>query len=96
MAKIDWARHIEAWQGSGLSQAAYCRQQGLSAAYFSQRLRAYRAAPVVSAQALIPVRVEAAAPAVGSLLLHCGQDQRLEMPASVSPRWLAERLQCLN
>jgi len=34
MAKTDWARHIEAWQGSGFSQAAYCRRQGLSAAYF--------------------------------------------------------------
>jgi len=70
MAKTDWARYIEAWQGSGLSQAAYCRQQGLSAAYFSQRLRAYRAAPVVSAPALIPVRVEPAVSAGESGVLH--------------------------
>jgi len=70
MAKSDWARHIEAWQGSGFSQAAYCRRQGLSAAYFSQRLRAYRAAPVVSAPALIPVRVEPAVSAGESGVLH--------------------------
>ena len=57
MAKTDWGMHIEVWQGSGLSQAAYCRRHGLSAAYFSQRLRAHRAAPVVRSQALIPVRV---------------------------------------
>jgi len=96
MAKTDWARYIEAWQGSGLSQAAYCRQQGLSAAYFSQRLRAYRAAPVVSAPALIPVRVEPAVSAGESVVLHWGQGQRLELPAAVSPRWLAELLQCLG
>jgi hypothetical protein len=79
-----------------LSQAAYCRREGLSGSSFSQRLREYRAEAVVDSQALIPVRVEPAAPAAGSLVLHCGQDQRLEIPASVSPRWLAELLQCLG
>jgi hypothetical protein len=34
MAKIDWEKHIEAWQRGGLSQAAYCRRQGLSAGLF--------------------------------------------------------------
>jgi hypothetical protein len=96
MAKIDWGKHIEAWQGSGLSQAAYCRRHGLSAAYFSQRLRAHRATAVSGGQALIPVRVEPAAPAGESLVLHRGEGQRLEIPASVSPRWLAELLQCLG
>ena len=97
MAKTDWARHIEAWQGSGLSQAAYCRQQGLSTAYFSQRLRAGRAAAAVGVgPALIPVRVEPAVSAGEPVVLHSGQGQRLAMPASVSPRWLAELLQCLG
>jgi hypothetical protein len=96
MAKIDWGTHIVAWQGSGLSQAAYCRREGLSGSSFSQRLRAHRAEPVAARQALIPVRLEPAPPAAGSLVLHRGQDQRLEIPASVSPRWLAELLQCLG
>lgn len=96
MVKNDWARHIEAWQESGLSQAAYCRQHGLSAAYFSQRLRAHRAEPVVGGPALIPVRVEAAGSVAETLVLHRVEGQRLEIPASVSPRWLAELLQCLG
>lgn len=96
MAKIDWGMHSEAWQGSGLSQAAYCRQHGLSAAYFSQRLRAHRVMPAAGGQVLMPVRVEPAAPAAGSLLLHCGQGLRVEIPASVSPQWVAELLQCLG
>jgi hypothetical protein len=96
MAKIDWGKHIDAWRGSGLSQAAYCRQHGLSAAYFSQRLRTHRAAAVAGGQALIPVRVEPTAPAAETLVLHRSQGQRLEIPTSVSPRWVAELLQCLG
>ena len=79
-----------------MSQAAYCRRHGLSAAYFSQRLRAHRAASVAGGQALIPVRVEPAVPAAGSWVWHPGHGQRLEMPVSVSPRWLAELLPCLG
>jgi hypothetical protein len=30
-----WRRHIEARRGSGLSQAAYCHQQGLNRKTFS-------------------------------------------------------------
>jgi hypothetical protein len=96
MGKIDWETHIEAWRESGLTQASYCRREGLSAGYFSQRLRAYRVAPVVGGQALIPVRVEPAVAAEGSLVLFRGEGQRLEIPASVSPRWVAELLQCLD
>jgi hypothetical protein len=96
MGKIDWEKHIEAWRESGVTQAAYCRRHGLSAGYFSQRLRAHRVAPVVGGQALIPVRIEPAASASGGLVLHRGQGLRLEIPASVSPRWLAELLQCLG
>ncbi len=96
MAKTDWGKHIEAWQGSGLSQAAYCRRHGLSAAYFSQRLRALRTVPVVGGQALIPVRVEPALVGGENLVLHRGQGQRLEIPVSVSARWVAELLQCLG
>jgi len=96
MAKIDWGKHIEAWEASGLSQAAYCRRLGVSASTFSQRLREYRAETTEGDQVLIPVRVEPLASAAESLVLHRGQGQRLEIPASVSPRWLAELLQCLG
>ena len=35
-------KHIEAWQSSGMSQAAYCREQRLNAKTFGNWLRAYR------------------------------------------------------
>jgi hypothetical protein len=96
MAKIDWGRHIEAWQASGLSQAAYCRMHGLSPSAFCTKWRAYRALPAAGVQALIPVRVEAPVSAAGCLVLRRSLGQQLEIPTSVSPRWLAELLQCLG
>jgi hypothetical protein len=95
MAKIDWGRHIEAWRVSGLSQAAYCRLQGVSPRYFRKKLQADRASASASAQALIPVRVDSAATGVG-MVLHTPRGYRLELPALVSPGWLAEVLQCLG
>ncbi len=98
MAKIDWNHHIEAWQASGLSQAAYCRHQGLNPNTFSSRLRAHRAWSQHTDQALIPVRIELPTPTATSegVVLRMRQGHRLELSAAVSPRWLAELLQCLD
>ncbi|TVM02663.1 MAG: hypothetical protein CV087_09155, partial [Candidatus Brocadia sp. WS118] len=41
-------RHIEAWQSSGMSQAAYCREQRLNVKTFGNWLRAYRNGCVVN------------------------------------------------
>jgi len=90
-----WQNHIEAWQVGGLSQAAYCRQHGLNPNTFSGRLRAYRALPEAAVPKLIPVQLEPMA-SPGALLLRLGRGHQLEMPATVSPRWLAELLQCLG
>ena len=94
-----WKQHIEAWQASGLSQAAYCRQHGVSPGTFSARLREHRALPERAAPALIPVRLEPAkpeTPPAGPLVLRTASGHRLELPASAEPRWLAELLRCLG
>jgi hypothetical protein len=91
-----WKNHIEAWQASGLSQAAYCRQHGLNANTFSGRLRAYRCLPKPAVPELIPVQLQPMASPSGTLLLRLPRGQQLELPATVSPRWLAELLQCLG
>ena len=36
-------RHVEAWQSSSLSQAAYCREHELNSKTFGNWLRKYRA-----------------------------------------------------
>lgn len=41
-ARIDWAKHIEAWELSGLNKADYCRQNGLSSYSFYEKTRKHR------------------------------------------------------
>ncbi len=96
-----WKDHIEAWQASGLSQAAYCRQHGLNVNTFSGRLSDYlsRALPG-QPEALIPIQVRpgstTAEVPMEPIVLRHGKGHRLELPVTVSPRWLAELLQCLG
>jgi hypothetical protein len=91
-----WKNHIERWRSSGLSQAAYCRQQGLNANTFAGHLRDVRLHESAPSPALIPVEIQPAPVASAGMVLHHASGHRLELPATVSPRWLAELLQCLG
>lgn len=88
-----WRQHIEAWQRSGLSQAAYCTEQQLNVRTFTARLSDYRRLPQPESAALIPVHVEPSAPA--AIVFTHAQGHRLELPASTPASWLAELLRCL-
>jgi hypothetical protein len=91
-----WKSHIQAWQESGLTQAAYCRQHGLSAKTFSGRLHYFRSREVSPAPELIPVQVLAPPSGTEGVVLRHAQGHRLELPTTVSPQWLAELLRCLG
>ena len=66
--------HIEAWQSSGLSQVAYCRQHQLNSKTFSSWLRVYRSQQVASvAPTLIPVEIKSQALSSGALCLRLTQ-----------------------
>lgn len=99
-SSVDWIKHIESWQSSGLSQAEYCRRQGLNYRTFTVRLSAYRKSRKEArssrplATALIPVQVQASLPA-GAIHLTTDQVHRVELPTTVSAAWLAELLRCL-
>lgn len=88
-----WRQHIEAWQRSGLSQAEYCAEQQINVRTFAARLSDYRKLPKTESAALIPVHVEPTG-TEGIVFTHA-HGHRLELPASVSARWLAELLRCL-
>lgn len=89
--------HIKAWQASGLSQAAYCRENGLNAKTFGNWMRTYRNTHKYHQPAsLIPVTIKARVSAAGSLRLCCSGQHVLELPAEISPQWLGELLKCLN
>jgi len=88
-----WRQHIEAWQRSGLSQAEYCAEQQLNVRTFTARLSDYRKLPQPESTALIPVQIQPAAPEV--IVFTHAQGHRLELPATVSARWVAELWRCL-
>ena len=89
-----WRHHIEAWQRSGLSQAAYCAEQQINVRTFTARLSDDRKLPAAVSSALIPVQVEQAP--TGAIVFKHAQGHRLELPASVSANWVAELLRCLD
>jgi transposase len=61
----EWQQHIQTWQASGLTQAAYCRQHGLNPTTFSGWQRRYRAEPA-SATGLLPIQVASLSPTPAS------------------------------
>jgi hypothetical protein len=94
----QWQRHVEAWRESGLSQAGYCRQQGLNPKTLSTWAR--RALPIDKSAPLeiIAVQVTPSVPSViadTNLILRLGHGTHLELSTAVSPHWLAELLRCL-
>ena len=97
----QWCRHVEAWRESGLSQAVYCRQQGLNHKTFSAWTRRVQADPSLYKNAplsLLPVQVEPSpslACTQASMMLGLAHGAQLELSTAVPPRWLAELLRCL-
>ena len=89
--------HIKAWQASGLTQGVYCQQHGLNVKTFWRWFRAYRLSKQPATPLLIPVEIKPAAThATASLWLRLPEGQSLELPSNISPRWLAELIQCLG
>jgi hypothetical protein len=94
-----WKTHIDAWQSSGLTQAAYCRQHQLTYTTFSARLCEFRAQAKTSPSALpllLPIPVQSQSSPEASLVLRHARGYRLELPAGVSASWLAELWRCLG
>jgi transposase-like protein len=91
--------HIKAWQASGLTRGVYCQQHGLNVKTFSRWFRAYRLSKLPAKPLLMPVEIKpavATTQATESLWLRLPEGQALELPSNISPRWLAELLQCLG
>ena len=88
--------HVEAWQASGLSQVAYCRQHQLNSKTFSSWLQSYRSQRVSTTPTLIPVEIKPESSSSASLCLRWPQGHTLELPADVSPQWLGQLLKCLD
>ncbi|MBM4208856.1 MAG: IS66 family insertion sequence element accessory protein TnpB [Gammaproteobacteria bacterium] len=95
-----WRTHIEAWQKTSLSQAAYCRQHHLNSRTFTARLSEYRKGNAESEPVLIPVTMTEELIVSNSgcqnIMVYCAQGHRLELPETVSAQWLSSLLRGLG
>ena len=93
-----WQRHVEAWHESGLSQAAYCCQQGLNRKTFSvwtRRCQGDLSLTTAEPLDLLPVQLEPSAPVDNTharLMSRRSHGAQLELSTAAAPRWLAELL----
>lgn len=97
--QTQWWQHVEAWRESDLSQADYCRQQGLNPKTLSAWTR--RALPLDQDAPLevIALQVTPSAPAAiaeTNVILWLAHGAQLELSTAVPPHWLAELLRCLT
>ncbi len=89
-----WREHVEAWDRSDLTQAAYCAAHGLSTkSFYRWRHRQVEAAPSSAPLTLVPVKVGSAA--TGSLVrVHSPGGWCIEIPGA-DVCWLGELLRRL-
>lgn len=81
-----WARHVQAWRDSGLTQVANCRQHGLKPKALVYWIRRGRQA--ATPLTLVPLAVQGASVS-GELLLQHARGWQLALPDGVDAIWLA-------
>ena len=98
--QAEWRALFQAQTESGLTAAAFCREQGVCPKYFSVRRRQLMGESVPRSKrsvesAFMPVVLPGTV-AMGTLEVRVGAEVQLRVPASVSAQWLAELLQRLR
>ena len=81
-----WARHVQAWRDSGLTQAAYCRQHALKPRALGYWIRCSR--QTAASLTLVPLTVQGQS-CTGELRLQHASGWQLALPAGVDATWLA-------
>ena len=98
-SQAQWRALFSAQRMSGLSAAAYCREQQLCPKYFSLRRRQLQADGDAGRSAIVPAFMPVAATRsveIPSLDVHLGATRRLRVPSSVAPHRLAALLTSLR
>jgi len=91
-----WRRHLAAWAASGLSQAAYCRRERLTANDFSWWKREVARRDRGAAPAFVPVRVTPAPTAAYAFELSLRDGRALRFAAGVDPAALSAVVRVLE
>lgn len=82
-----WQTHLDAWRQSGLSQAAYCKQHGLSLSSFGywlhrrvEPVRSTAALPILVAKPSLETHLEVRLPNGWSVRLAAGAESLQVLP----------------
>ena len=87
----DWQALVTAQAASGLSAAAFCRDKGLNAKYFSLRKTQLSKQTL---PAFIPVQLSA--PISSDTIRVDWQESSVVLPISLSPIWVADFVKQLS
>ena len=86
-----WAQHVAAWRGSGMSQQAYARAQGLAVSSLSYWI--HKLGPQARSEGFAQAQVLGAE---GSLRLQGPGGWELYLPPSVPASWVAALLSSMT
>lgn len=92
-----WFDHIEAWQQSGLTQKAFCKQQQLRLGSFLRWrgiCKRERESQRSTTMTFLPVNITV--PEAASLALLLGDELRIEIPVGFDPATLTQVIQTLR
>lgn len=78
-----WKGHLDTWRSSGLTQTAYCRQQGLSIASFGYWRRVLGKAAASSA--LVPIVIAEVSAADTAIEVQLPNGLRARLPTGMAP-----------
>lgn len=85
-AKADiWKDHFVAWRSSGLTQAAYCRQHGLSIASFGYWRRTLEARSATTSAAVLPIVIGEVSSEVDAIEVYLPNGLQARVPTGMAP-----------
>ena len=90
-----WQSHIAAWEMSGGSKQAYCREHGLTPGSFDRwhgKLRGVEA----NGSPFIPLRLPMRASSDYAIELTLGNGRSLRIGADADPAWIAQVVRALE
>ena len=94
-SKAQWQALIEAFERSGMTGVAFCKEHGLNSKYFSSRRRQLLDGKVKAASRFVPVSISKPSSSE-RINLRDPSGAVVELPASISAQWLARLLHALR
>ena len=94
-SKVQWHALIEAYERSGMTGVAFCREHGINSKYFSLRRRRLLDSEGEGTSRFAPVLISK--PWSGERIsLRDPSGAVVELPTSISAQWLAQLLHALR